>query len=79
VPRCLQLVVNAHAHRPVHRVPENLGLRDVARSAIGRRVRAYHASDLLLITEVVSLRSGSERTDRVQKVGEYAKAGLAPY
>jgi Uma2 family endonuclease len=28
---------------------------------------------------VVSPRSGSERTDRVQKVGEYAKAGIPLY
>jgi Putative restriction endonuclease len=28
--------------------------KDVARSAIGRRVRTYYASDLLLVAEVVS-------------------------
>ena len=53
--------------------------RDVARSAIGRRVRAYYVSDLLLVAEVVSPRSGSEGTDRVQKTGEYAKAGIPLY
>jgi Uma2 family endonuclease len=53
--------------------------KDVARSAIDRRVRTYYASDLLLVAEVVSPRSGSERTDRVQKVGEYAKAGIPLY
>ena len=53
--------------------------KDVARSAIDRRVRTYYASDLLLVAEVVSPRSGSERTDRVQKVGEYAKAGIPQY
>ena len=53
--------------------------KDVARGAIGRRVRTYYASDLLLVAEVVSSRSGSERTDRVQKVGEYAKAGIPLY
>jgi hypothetical protein len=42
-------------------------------------VRTYYASDLLLVAEVVSPRSGSERTDRVQKVGEYAKAGIPLY
>jgi Uma2 family endonuclease len=53
--------------------------KDVARSAIDRRVRTYYASDLLLVAEVVSPRRGSERTDRVQKVGEYAKAGIPLY
>ena len=53
--------------------------KDVAYSAISRRVRTYYASDLLLVVEVVSPRSGSERTDRVQKVGEYAKAGIPLY
>ena len=53
--------------------------KDVARSAIKRRVRTYYASDLLLVIEVVSPRSGSERTDRVQKVEEYAKAGIPLY
>lgn len=53
--------------------------KDVARSAITRQVRTYYASDILLVAEVVSPRSGSERTDRVQKVGEYAKAGIPVY
>jgi len=53
--------------------------KDVARSAISRRVRTYYVSDLLLIVEVVSPRSGSEWTDRVQKVEEYAKAGIPLY
>jgi Uma2 family endonuclease len=53
--------------------------RDVARSAISRKVRTYYGSDLLLIAEVVSPRSGSERTDRVQKVREYAQAGIPVY
>jgi Uma2 family endonuclease len=53
--------------------------KDVASSAISRKVRTYYASDLLLIAEVVSPRSGSERTDRVQKVAEYAKAGIPLY
>jgi putative restriction endonuclease len=53
--------------------------KDVARSAIDPRVRTYYASDLLLVAEVVSPRSGSERAERVQKVGEYAKAGIPLY
>jgi Uma2 family endonuclease len=53
--------------------------KDVARGAISRRVRTYHASDLLLVAEVVSPRSGSEQIHRVQKVGEYAKAGIPLY
>lgn len=53
--------------------------KDVARSAISRRIRTYYASDLLLVVEVVSPRSGSERTDRVQKVNEYARAGIPLY
>lgn len=42
-------------------------------------MRTYYASDLLLVVEVASPRSGSERIDRVQKVGEYAKAGIPLY
>lgn len=53
--------------------------KEVARSAINRKVRTYYAADLLLVVEVVSPRSGSERTDRVQKVAEYAKAGIPIY
>jgi Uma2 family endonuclease len=53
--------------------------KDVARTAINRKVRTYYSSDLLLVAEVVSPRSGSERTDRVQKVGEYAAAGIPEY
>ena len=53
--------------------------RDVARAAIGGKVRTYHASGLLLVVEVISPRSGSEQVDRVRKVGEYAKAGIPVY
>jgi Uma2 family endonuclease len=53
--------------------------KDVARSAISRKVRTYYSSDLLLVAEVVSPRSGSEQVDRVRKVGEYAKAGIPVY
>jgi Uma2 family endonuclease len=53
--------------------------KDVARSAISRKVRTYYGSELLLVAEVFSPRSGSERTDRVQKVREYAQAGIPTY
>jgi len=53
--------------------------RDVARAAIDRKVRTYYASDLLLVAEVISPRSGSEQVDRVRKVGEYARAGIPVY
>jgi Uma2 family endonuclease len=53
--------------------------RDVARTAISGKVRTYYASDLLLVVEVISPRSGSEQVDRVRKVREYARAGIPLY
>ena len=53
--------------------------RDVARTAISGKVRTYYASDLLLVAEVISPRSGSEQVDRVRKVREYAQAGIPAY
>jgi Uma2 family endonuclease len=53
--------------------------RDVARAAIDGQVRTYYASDLLLVAEVISPRSGSEQVDRVRKVSEYARAGIPRY
>lgn len=53
--------------------------KPVARSAISRQVRTFYASDLLLVAEVVSPRSGGEQTDQVRKVSEYAKAGIPVY
>lgn len=53
--------------------------REVARAAIDRKVRTYYASDLLLVAEVISPRSGSEQVDRVRKVREYAAAGIPVY
>lgn len=53
--------------------------REVARAAIDGGARTYYASDLLLVVEVISPRSGSEQVDRVRKVGEYAKAGIPVY
>jgi Uma2 family endonuclease len=53
--------------------------RDVARAAIAGKIRTYYASDLLLVAEVISPRSGSEQVDRVRKVREYARAGIPVY
>jgi Uma2 family endonuclease len=53
--------------------------REVARAAIGGKVRTYYAAALLLVAEVISPRSGSEQVDRVRKVGEYARAGIPVY
>jgi Uma2 family endonuclease len=53
--------------------------RNVARAAIEGKVRTYYGSDLLLVAEVISPRSGSEQVDRVRKVDEYAKAGIPWY
>jgi Uma2 family endonuclease len=39
----------------------------------------YHGRDLLLAAEVVSRRSGSEQSDRVDKRLEYAEAGIPQY
>jgi Uma2 family endonuclease len=39
----------------------------------------YHGADVLLVVEVVSRGSGSEREDRGRKVSEYAQAGIAQY
>jgi Uma2 family endonuclease len=53
--------------------------RDVARAAIDRKARTYYGSDLLLVAEIVSPRNGSEQTDRVKKVREYAATGIPQY
>jgi Uma2 family endonuclease len=53
--------------------------REVARAAVGGKLRTYYAGDLLLVAEVISPRSGSEQVDRVRKVGEYAAAGIPVY
>ncbi|GAB3162117.1 Uma2 family endonuclease [Microbispora hainanensis] len=50
-----------------------------ARRAVERDERAYQGVDLLLVVEVVSRESASERTDRYEKPSEYAKAGIAQY
>lgn len=54
--------------------------RDVARSVIVDEVpKILPGLDVLLVVEVVSPGSGSERTDRVRKVGEYAALGIPEY
>ncbi|MFF5259020.1 Uma2 family endonuclease [Actinomadura viridis] len=53
--------------------------RDVARSALERQARTYYGPELLLVAEVVTPRTGSERTDRVRKVAEYAATGIPHY
>ncbi|MET9216313.1 MULTISPECIES: Uma2 family endonuclease [unclassified Nocardia] len=54
--------------------------RDVARAVIVDEVpKLLPGLDLLLAAEVVSPGSGSERTDRVRKVREYAELGIPEY
>ncbi|WP_157244506.1 Uma2 family endonuclease [Nonomuraea typhae] len=53
--------------------------RDAARASIERKSRTFYSGDILVIVEVVSVRSGSEQTDRVRKVREYAQAGIPQY
>ncbi|MFD0852303.1 Uma2 family endonuclease, partial [Actinomadura adrarensis] len=53
--------------------------RDVARTALERQSRTYYGPDLLLVAEVVTPRTGSERIDRVHKVAEYAATGIPHY
>jgi Uma2 family endonuclease len=52
---------------------------DTAATARELGMSLYHGADLLLAVEVVSRGSGSEREDRVRKVGEYADAGIPQY
>lgn len=61
-------------------VPDLVVIEGVAaRAARERRARAYDAPDVLLVVEIVSPRSGSEQHDRVDKVFEYARAGIPQY
>jgi Uma2 family endonuclease len=54
--------------------------RDVARTTLENRTRrTYYGPDLLLVAEVVSPRTGSEISDRVTKVSEYARIGIQHY
>ncbi|WP_327150370.1 Uma2 family endonuclease [Nocardia sp. NBC_01329] len=54
--------------------------RAVARAAIvDESPKLIPGTDILLAVEVVSPGSGSERTDRVRKVREYAALGISQY
>jgi len=54
--------------------------REVARAAIEERsLRQIPGRELLFVAEVVSPGSGSERTDRVRKVSEYAALAVPQY
>jgi Uma2 family endonuclease len=65
---------------PAIRVPDLVVLEgEAARAARARKARAYDSPDLLLVIEIVSPRSGSEQHDRVDKVFEYARAGIPQY
>ena len=65
---------------PSVRVPDIVVVEgETARAARARKARAYDAPDVLLVVEIVSPRSGSEQHDRVNKVFEYAQAGIPQY
>jgi Uma2 family endonuclease len=54
--------------------------RDVARAAIiDESPKVIPGREVLLVAEVVSAGSSSERNDRVRKVGEYAAVGISQY
>jgi len=54
--------------------------RDVARAAIvDETPKLIPGTEVLLAVEVISPGSGSERTDRVRKVREYAALGIPQY
>ncbi|MGQ4599543.1 Uma2 family endonuclease [Nocardia sp. R6R-6] len=53
--------------------------RDAARAAHEANMRTFYGRDVLLVAEVVSRRSGSEPVDRVDKLYDYAAAGIPQY
>jgi Uma2 family endonuclease len=53
--------------------------RDAARIAHEANMRTFYGRDVLLVAEVVSRRSGSEPVDRVDKLYDYAAAGIPQY
>ncbi|WP_429418545.1 Uma2 family endonuclease [Nocardia sp. GAS34] len=52
---------------------------EAARVAMETGMRTYYGRDVLLAVEVVSRRSGSEQTERVDKLYEYAETGIPQY
>lgn len=65
----------AGIRRPDVAVIDGSAARTAAKLAHG----AFNGSDVLLVAEVVSRGSGSEREDRVGKLAEYAQAGIPHY
>jgi Uma2 family endonuclease len=54
--------------------------RDIARATIlEESPRLIPGTELYLVAEVISPGSGSERTDRLRKVAEYARLGIPQY
>jgi Uma2 family endonuclease len=54
--------------------------RETARAVIiEESPRLIPGAELLMVAEVISPGSGSERTDRLRKVGEYASLGIPQY
>lgn len=53
--------------------------RDAARAVHEANARTYYGRDVILVAEVISNRSGSERVDRVDKLTDYAHAGIEWY
>jgi Uma2 family endonuclease len=54
--------------------------REIARAVIlDETPKVIPGSQLLLVAEIISPGSSSERTDRVRKVGEYASLGIPQY
>ena len=54
--------------------------REIARAAIiEESPKLIPGTELYLVAEVISPGSGSERTDRLRKVDEYARLGIPQY
>jgi hypothetical protein len=53
--------------------------RDSAQAAHEENTRTFYGRDVLLVAEIVSRRSGSEQVDRVDKLSDYAHAGIGQY
>lgn len=53
--------------------------KDAARAAHEENSRTYYGHDVCLVVEVVTRRSGSEQVDRVDKLIDYARAGIDHY